>query len=240
MRDAGAKDRYGTSLFERLHRRSYPTLMLTEQYRMHPSIAAHPSERYYGGLLTNSLELTRRQACPFYNDSSGKLGPFQMHRVTGMEREAGSSISNSVEAKYVLDLFKYASTKYADTVGTARVGIITPYAGMRDELTRLFTSERLLSSDGKGNNVSIATIDGFQGRERDIVIFACVRSKPRSSGGSIGFLKDKERINVALTRAKIALWIVGNFDYLSQCDEEWKSLITHADKTQALVDAMAF
>jgi len=88
-------------------------------------------------------------------------------------------------------------------------------------------------------NVEISTVDGFQGREVDIVIFSCVRSAPQSSGYGkngnkpscssssigLGFVADVNRLNVAMTRAKFSLIIVGNADYLSVPDTEWRRLI---------------
>jgi senataxin len=88
------------------------------------------------------------------------------------------------------------------------------------------------------DNVEIATVDGFQGREKDIIIFSCVRAPSAVSvsalpdvadregeGEGIGFLKSFQRLNVAITRARYALWIVGHQQTLESGHEEWQVLL---------------
>merc|ERR1711871_264062 len=88
--------------------------------------------------------------------------------------------------------------------------------------------------------MGISTIDGFQGREKDIVILSCVRgpnysNQNRDDSHSIGFVKDWRRLNVAITRSKYALWIVGNAQILSNGDIVWKNLINHARKRGSFI-----
>lgn len=70
------------------------------------------------------------------------------------------------------------------------------------------------------------TVDGFQGQEKDIIILSCVRSGPNLN--SIGFLKDARRMNVALTRAKSSLFVIGNAATLERGDERWKTIVQDA------------
>ena len=70
------------------------------------------------------------------------------------------------------------------------------------------------------------TVDGFQGQEKDIIILSCVRSGPNLR--TIGFLKDARRMNVALTRAKSSLFVIGNGTTLERSDERWKIIINDA------------
>jgi superfamily I DNA and/or RNA helicase len=90
---------------------------------------------------------------------------------------------------------------------------------------------------GSGFYVEISTVDGFQGREMDIIIFSCVRTisgSGSSSGGGgsggIGFMADWQRLNVAITRAKYGLWIVGDIKKLAEGGREWKRLVDHCQR----------
>lgn len=70
------------------------------------------------------------------------------------------------------------------------------------------------------------TVDGFQGQEKDIIILSCVRSGANLQ--SIGFLKDRRRMNVALTRAKSSLFVIGNGPTLERTDKSWQIIISDA------------
>ena len=86
------------------------------------------------------------------------------------------------------------------------IGIITPYAAQVSLLISKLRGEENLQ------NVEIATVDGFQGREKRVVIISMVRSNEQ---GEVGFLSDKRRLNVSITRAKQLLAIVGDADTLN-------------------------
>jgi senataxin len=77
---------------------------------------------------------------------------------------------------------------------------------------------------------SINTVDGFQGAERDIIIFSCVRT-----GRSLGFTDDVQRINVGLTRARHSLWVLGNVAALAR-STHWGKLVRHAHATGRLLE----
>ncbi|XP_026193702.1 RNA helicase aquarius [Cyclospora cayetanensis] len=87
-----------------------------------------------------------------------------------------------------------------------QIGVITPYLGQRNFL------RTLLQRNPMPAEVEISSVDAFQGREKDIIIFSCVRSNTQSS---IGFLSDPRRLNVALTRARFCVFICGNASLLS-------------------------
>ena len=95
------------------------------------------------------------------------------------------------------------------------IGIITPYAGqvraIRDSVPNRY--------DG----VEVRTVDGYQGREKEVILFSCVRS---NNEGNVGFLSDSRRLNVALTRAKRGLIVIGDPGTL-RCDEDWSAWLEH-------------
>jgi hypothetical protein len=101
------------------------------------------------------------------------------------------------------------------------IGVIAPYAAQVSLLTRLFRrdsryAERFQITLGQKRAaqlaaVEIGTVDGFEGREKEVVVFSTVRNNPR---GQLGFLADRRRLNVGLTRAKRGLFVVGSLNTL--------------------------
>lgn len=101
----------------------------------------------------------------------------------------------------------------------ADVAVITPYSAQVKLLQQLLAQE---ARDLSG--LEVKTVDGFQGRERQCVVFSAVRANPR---GGVGFLADQRRLNVALTRAKRGLVVVGNASTL-QRDRVWRAWLEWA------------
>jgi len=101
------------------------------------------------------------------------------------------------------------------------IGIIAPYAAQVTLLTNIFNSDltykkRFIEVLGEERathvqQIEIKTVDGFEGREKEVIIFSTVRN---NSAGHIGFLADKKRLNVGLTRAKRGLFVVGSISTL--------------------------
>jgi regulator of nonsense transcripts 1 len=93
--------------------------------------------------------------------------------------------------------------------------VITPYAAqvraIRDVLPESI------------QEIEVKTVDGYQGREKEVIVFSCVRS---NSEGEVGFLSDPRRLNVALTRAKRGLIVIGDPSTLRH-DENWESWLRH-------------
>ena len=96
----------------------------------------------------------------------------------------------------------------AGDVPPSEIGIVTPYAGQARALRAALDSDL----------IEVKTVDGFQGREKSVILFSAVRSNDR---GSVGFLADGRRLNVALTRAKRGLVVVGNERTLKS-DGDWR------------------
>ena len=104
-----------------------------------------------------------------------------------------------------------------------RVALLTPYREqvrtLEEELCRTFGPRR-----GWEHAIDVASVDAYQGRERDLVLYSCVRA---GKDKGLGFVKDLRRLNVALTRARHALFVVGNEQALRQ-STTWASLIDDA------------
>lgn len=120
------------------------------------------------------------------------------------------------------------------------IGVISAYSGQVNLLRGLL--KNLAKNGGPGDeelsNIEVNTVDGFQGREKDIIIFSCVRSE-RAEGekesNTIGFLADKRRMNVSLSRARLCLVVVGNAKKL-YTSEKWRKLIDYSYGLDALFD----
>ena len=192
---------------------------------MHPSISAFPSAHFYGGRLRDAAAVCSRPARDFHAHPSGRFGPWVLHQLSGGTASRGSSLLNPAEAAYALQLYCALLRAYP-AAASLEVGVVTPYAAMRDELRRVF-AEGLGAAGSR--RVAIATVDAFQGQEKDVVIFCCVRATPRGGGSraGVGFVGDRNRINVALTRARASLWIVGDFEFLAR-SPDWSALWDHA------------
>ncbi|XP_010917856.1 uncharacterized ATP-dependent helicase C29A10.10c [Elaeis guineensis] len=213
---------YSRSLFERFQQAGCPTMLLSVQYRMHPQIRDFPSRYFYQGRLTDSESVANLPDEIYYKDTL--LQPYIFYDIMhGRESHRGGSVSyqNIHEAQFSLRLYEHLQKFLkANGVKKVTVGIITPYKLQLKCLQREF--EEVLNSE-EGKDIYINTVDAFQGQERDVIIMSCVRA----SNHGVGFVADIRRMNVALTRARRALWVVGNANALVQSDD-WAALIEDA------------
>ena len=97
-------------------------------------------------------------------------------------------------------------------VKTHQIGVITPYEGQRAYIVKYMQFNKGMSQK-LYEELEVANVDAFQGREKDFIILSCVRSNEHQG---IGFLNDARRLNVALTRAKFGVIIIGNAKVLSR------------------------
>ncbi|KAF6149169.1 hypothetical protein GIB67_026025 [Kingdonia uniflora] len=221
---------YSRSLFERFQQAGCPTILLSVQYRMHPQIRDFPSRYFYQGRLTDSESVKNLPDEIYYKDPL--LRPYTFFDIThGRESHSGGSVSyqNTHEAQFCLRLYEHLQkTTKSLGINKVSVGIITPYKlqlkCLRDEFKNVFKSE-------EGKDLYINTVDAFQGQERDVIIMSCVRA----SSHGVGFVADIRRMNVALTRARRALWVMGNANSLMQSDD-WAALITDAKSRNCFLD----
>lgn len=148
----------------------------------------------------------------------------------GQEEIAGSGTSylNRTEAANVEKI----TTRFLKAgVKPEQIGIITPYEGQRAYLVQYMQYQGSLHSK-LYQEIEIASVDAFQGREKDIIIVSCVRSNEHQG---IGFLNDPRRLNVALTRAKYGLIVVGNPKILSK-QPLWNHLLNFYKDRKVLVE----
>lgn len=203
---SGRGSKYDRSLFQRLEEAGQSVYMLNEQYRMHSKISHFPRHIFYGGALLDGPNVRQ----PDYGDplrsllcrSVANFQPFTILDLDSKEERGGTSLANSAEARLCVFMYQQLKTLTRGLSATSRVAIITPYAEQMRLLRKTFSNEL-------GGNyerfVEVNTVDAFQGREANIVIFSAVRA---SGSHGIGFLSDVRRMNVALTRARHFLFVI--------------------------------
>lgn len=166
--------------------------MLDVQRRMHPSIAAFPARAFYSDNI-------RSANCSWDEvEVEGARWP-SGHRVLcvdcdGYEERRGQSSFNREEALAIAALAPRIHAMEED------IGVITPYLAQKRMILDLLAEQGL-------RRIKVDTVDGFQGSEREVILVSTVRSNDK---GTLGFLSDFRRMNVALTRAKRGLILFGN------------------------------
>lgn len=222
---------YSQSLFVRLYNQNPGSVhLLNVQYRMHPEISVFPSTTFYGSKLSdgNSMELRTAQnwhASPVY-------GAFRFFDVpnTREQQDPGHSVQNREEADVAMRLIE-GLLYLAGPSLAPRVGFITMYKTQVRLLRSMF---RTRFGPDLCEQVAFNTVDGFQGQEKDVIIFTCVRSNPEKQ---IGFMRDQRRLNVALTRARSSLFVIGHAAMLRDADPVWKQLVSESQRRGFLVRA---
>ncbi|OCH91849.1 hypothetical protein OBBRIDRAFT_886653 [Obba rivulosa] len=225
---------YDRSLFVRLHRQnSSAAHLLSIQYRMHPDISRLPSQLFYDKRLQDGPDMAVKTRRPWH--SHPKFGTYKFFNVSAGREEAGPSgghsLINRVEAQVAVALFNRLRQEFKAFDFDFKVGIISMYRGQIVELRRLF--EQRFGAEISGT-VDFNTVDGFQGQEKDVIILSCVRAGPGVQ--SVGFLRDVRRMNVALTRAKSSLFVLGHASTLERSDEVWRSIVLDARTRSCLSD----
>lgn len=254
---------YERSLFERLVNSGQPYIMLDTQYRMTPQISAFPSTAFYFSNLRDGANVTAEGYLPAHFDPrqnpTALLRPFMLLDLAS-SKETGDTTSkaNPEEAQLVVQLL-WTLIAEAERCGSrlGSVGVITPYSVQLEMIRSMLVKARLMrpgnnsnnnnrGSSGRdgGNNQASAesragfhdiecnTVDGFQGREKDVIIISAVRANDQ---GQIGFLSETRRLNVALTRAKYGLFVIGHAATLKN-NYFWDQMIDHAKRCNSLVE----
>ena len=192
---------YDISLFERLYlatdRPGVVKVMLDQQYRMHQSICEFASNEFYSGKLKTAV-LDKDRPLPV---SSIQWRSRILFAPCDTPEDLGSkSKQNAGQASLCKELCqKLLASSYPGTRPSCSIVILTPYTRQL-QLLKTMVPE-----------VEVSSIDGFQGREADIIVYVTVRCNQQRE---LGFLKDMRRLNVAVTRAKVGMIIIGNKDTL--------------------------
>uniref|UniRef100_A0A7S4PU63 Helicase ATP-binding domain-containing protein n=1 Tax=Alexandrium monilatum TaxID=311494 RepID=A0A7S4PU63_9DINO len=222
---------YERSLFQRLQLSQHKVNLLHVQYRMHPAISAFPSEHFYEGILTNALpreEFEAQYPAPWSNLPC--FGPVGFFDVRGEQQDANMSYVNDAEADFVIQFFATLSALWPDEPWHSKIAVISPYAEQVKLIRRKFRTLFGLP-DKSICPVDVNTVDGFQGREKDCVIVSVVRA---DTSKSIGFVRDRRRMNVAFTRPRTNLWIVGYVRVLER-NEDWREFIVRQREATRLL-----
>ncbi|KAF7010863.1 hypothetical protein CFC21_025231 [Triticum aestivum] len=223
---------FGTSLFGRLVMLEFDKHLLNIQYRMNPSISSFPNAQFYERKILDGSNVLS----PSYNKDYTCLpfGSYTFINVTdGREDKEGTGNSrrNMVEVAVVLHLIQTIFKCWKSTGKGLSIGVVSPYSSQVDAIKGRL-GKKYDTCDGF--HVRVKSIDGFQGEEDDIIILSTVRSNGR---GVVGFLADNQRTNVALTRAKHCLWIVGNAHTLYKSGTVWTDLVADAQRRNCVFSA---
>lgn len=218
------------SLFERLVLLGNQPRRLEVQYRMHPCLSEFPSNMFYEGMLQNGVTAQERLRKSVPIPWPVPTLPMMFYQNLGQEEisASGTSYLNRTEASTVE---KIVTLLFKAGVQAEQVGVITPYEGQRNFIINYMQMHGSMNKD-MYRNMEVASVDAFQGREKDYIIVSCVRSNDRLG---IGFLSDPRRLNVALTRARYGLIVVGNPRVLCK-NALWYHLLVHFKERQLLVE----
>ena len=234
----------GKTLMERIAENKPEVVTLLKiQYRMNEDIMRFSSDWFYGGQVESAPQIKYRSILDFdhpitwidtsneenritiegedapedsASTSSSSSAANQNSDLNFKEQFVGESYSRINKAEAELTLLTLA--EYFTKIGKQRVlgdsidvGIISPYRAQVQYLKKLIKKYEFFKPYRR--LISVNTVDGFQGQERDVILISLVRSNDE---GQIGFLKDLRRMNVAMTRARMKLIILGNKDTMTQ------------------------
>lgn len=205
------------SLYSRLTGAGVPFQFLDTQYRAHPMLMEFSARNIYDGKLLHGVQGSERPR-PNGIPWPGLDCPAMFMESNVEEHLEGESKANTAEALRIKDLVQGVLDR--GEVSLVNIGVITPYKGQVRVLRKLLHDPRalLVPQDQGVSQLEIASVDNFQGREKEIIIFSAVRC---NHAGIVGFLSDWRRLNVMVTRARRALVVVGNAMTLCK-DPYWR------------------
>ena len=213
----------GKSLMERLvENHPEAVTLLTLQYRMNEEIMRFSSDWFYSGAMQAAPEVSHRGILDFdtpiewIDTASASFTDAPPEEESFRESIAGESHGRINRDEALFTLLKLQ--QYIGKIGKERfleeridVGLISPYRAQVKYLRHLIRHTPFFRPFR--HLISINTVDGFQGQERDVIVISLVRS---NDDGNIGFLRDLRRMNVAMTRARMKLIIIGDVPTLTR------------------------
>ncbi|XP_060273521.1 protein ZGRF1 isoform X20 [Ovis aries] len=210
--DAAHENGLEQTLFDRLCLMGHKPILLRTQYRCHPTISAIANDLFYEGNLMNGISETERSPLLEW------LPTLCFYNVKGLEQiERGNSFHNVAEAAFTLKLIQ---SLIASGIAGSMIGVITLYKSQMYKLCHLLSAADFDHPNVKA--VQVSTVDAFQGAEKEIIILSCVRTR------QVGFIDSEKRMNVALTRGRRHLLIVGNLACLRK-NRLWGRVIQHCE-----------
>lgn len=211
---------------------------LLQNYRSHPAILTVPNELFYENELQVFADQMEREAFCHWEHLPKKGFPLLFHGVMGKdEREANSpSFFNVTEIEviisYLKKLMETQGKKGLPKLNDQDIGIIAPYRKQVEKIRKALNSVGELS---QWKEMKVGSVEEFQGQERKVIIVSTVRSSVNyvqmDQDFNIGFLSNEKRFNVAMTRAKALLIVVGNPVILNK-DPTWQRFIRYCELQQ--------
>ncbi|KAG7605774.1 putative P-loop containing nucleoside triphosphate hydrolase, DNA2/NAM7 helicase, AAA [Arabidopsis thaliana] len=228
------KAKFGRSLFERLVLLGHNKHLLDVQYRMHPSISRFPNKEFYGGRIKDA-ENVKESIYQKRFLKGNMFGSFSFINVGRGKEEFGDGHSpkNMVEVAVISEIISNLYKVSCERRMKVSVGVVSPYKGQMRAIQEKI-GDKYSSLLGQQFTLNVRSVDGFQGGEEDIIIISTVRS---NGNGKVGFLNNRQRANVALTRARHCLWVIGNETTLALSGSIWATLISESRTRGCFHDA---
>jgi len=229
-----ARNGLSTTLLEKsvvLHPEA--VVLLEEQYRMHEQIMGYSSKVFYNDKLQAHESVARHILFP----GDAPLAFIDTAGCGFEEKNEGTSSTNPEEAVFLLKHLTQMAEQFtlqAPGIEFPSVGIISPYKQQVYLLKELLLNSPDLQVHA--DKINVNTIDSFQGQERDVIYISLTRS---NAEGTIGFLADTRRMNVAMTRARKKLVVIGDSATLSR-SQFYADFITYAEGNNAYQSAWEF
>ena len=240
-----------SEVYKRDEDEMYPVETITKllnNFRSHPKLLHLPSKLFYDNELKPKADEFVTHSMLNWSELPNKKVPLIFHGIVGDDqREAKSpSFFNPEEAakvvEYVQNLLD-SSKGIAAKVKPEEIGVISPYRRQVHKIRELM-NKKFQNKFPEWKKINVGSTEEFQGQERRIIIISTVRSKPTLLQADyehkLGFLNNPKRFNVAISRAKALMVVIGN-PYLLSMDHHWKELLRFTlDNSKSLLFTLGF